>query len=257
MQTPSTDTQRSLHVSADPEQLALHAAECIIRRGREAIQARGRFRLALAGGSTPRKTYRALAAEPCRGQLDWDRVEWFFGDERDVPAGHADSNARMARETLLDALPVAERNIHPMRHDGASLRRDAARYGALLRRRLPAAADGWPVLDLVLLGLGADGHTASLFPGTCILHERQLSVAAVYVPQHSGWRLSLTLPTLEHARGLMFLVSGRDKAAALAAALQPSPGSPLPVNLLHPTGTVSWWCDRDAAAALPQGGDLQ
>lgn len=245
----------TVQISATPQQLAFAAAEQIIVTGQEAIAARGMFALCLAGGTTPRATYEALASDEFRRRLDWSRVEIFFGDERDVPPTHAESNFRMAREALLDRVAVPAQQVHPMRHENTSLRRDAALYAGLLRRRLPCSADGWPQMDLVLLGLGRDGHTASLFPATCILHERQLRVAAVYVPQQRGWRLSLTVPTLNHARKLVFLVSGREKAAALEAALATAPPKLLPVHLLAPDGEVLWLCDRQAASDLRQPED--
>ncbi len=239
----------------DPQQLAEAAADRLAAVAREAIAARGRFQVALAGGQTPRRLYRLLADDPARHELDWSRVEVFFGDERDVPPDDPQSNFRMARETLLDHVPLDAGRIHPMRTRSASLRRDAARYGALLRRRTVADGDGWPQLDLVLLGLGRDGHTASLFPATCVLHELQLTVAAVYVPQQKGWRLTLTIPVLERARQLLFLVSGADKSGALARTLSPQTSEPLlPVQRLKPRGEVAWYCDRAAASGLSAAG---
>ncbi len=246
---------RVVQILEDPQQLADAAAHRLAAVAREAIAARGCFQVALAGGQTPRRLYRLLAADPARYELDWSRVEVFFGDERDVPPDHPQSNFRMARETLLDHVPLGVERIHPMRTRSASLRRDAACYGALLRRRTIADSEGWPQLDLVLLGLGRDGHTASLFPATCVLHERQLAVAAVYVPQQNGWRLTLTIPVLERARQLLFLVSGADKSDALARALSPETSEPLlPVQRLQPRGEVEWYCDRAAASALSAAG---
>lgn len=241
----------SIQISDDAEAMAQTVRRRLVALGGEAVAARGCFRLALAGGSTPRILYRRLAEPEPGANLDWRRVEVFFSDERDVPPDHPDSNYRMARETLLDHVPIPPAQVHPMRTATCSLRRDSARYGAALRRLLPSAGGGWPRFDLALLGLGTDGHTASLFPGTCVLHERTLSVAAVYVPQLQQWRMSLTLPVLEHARHLWFLVSGAAKAETLAAALaQAGRGTRLPVQLLQPRGHVEWFCDRAAASAL-------
>lgn len=243
--------QGQVRISPDPEALAHAAAERIWMLGREAVATRGRFCIALAGGSTPAALYRVLAAS-VPADWAWSAVQVFFGDERDVPPDHPRSNARMAKEALLDHISIPSANVHTMRSASASLRRDAALYSAALRRHAPCADDDWPQLDLILLGLGTDGHTASLFPGTCVLHERQLRVAAVYVPQQREWRLSLTLPVLEHARHLLFLVAGADKRAALAAALAgPGEAKPLPVHRLQPRGQVEWWCDRAAAQNLP------
>lgn len=251
MNSIETDTPPMSHpaqISGSPAELAQAAARRVVTLGREALAARGCFRMALAGGNTPRALYRVLAEPENRSALDWAHVEVFFSDERDVASEHSDSNFRMASETLLQHVPIPASNVHPMRTARVSLRRDAARYAAMLRRRVPLGESGWPQLDLILLGLGADGHTASLFPGTCVLHERQLTVAAVYVPQQRGWRLTLTLPVLDHAHHLLFLVSGQSKAEALAAALsEPREGKPSPVQLLRPRGQVEWFCDRAAA----------
>lgn len=253
MYSAMTVTQQHMlevDVVSDPQALARAAARRLVGWADEAIAARGRFLIALAGGQTPRTLYRLLAGDDYRTTLEWPRLEFFFSDERDVPPDHPDSNYRMAHETLLDHVPLHRDQVHPMRSATASLRRDAARYSALLRRRAPASDDGWPQLDVVLLGLGSDGHTASLFPGTCVLHERQLPVAAVHVPQQHGWRLTLTPPVLEHARRLLFLVSGANKAEVLARALSPQPQRVLPVQALRPRGEVHWLCDRAAAAHL-------
>lgn len=249
---PNPCLEGRIHISDNADALARDAAARIWALGRRAVEARGRFCIALAGGSTPRILYRTLAAT-VPAHWSWADVQVFFGDERDVPPDHPDSNARMARETLLDQIPIPAQNVHPMRSADASLRRDAARYAAVLRRLVPSSEDGWPQLDLILLGLGSDGHIASLFPGTCVLHERQLSVAAVHVPQQRSWRLSLTLPVLERARHLLFLVAGADKSRVLAAA-RAGPGSAgsLPVHRLQPRGEVEWFCDRAAAAHLTE-----
>ncbi len=245
----------AVQIFEDPQQLAEAAAGQFAAAARDAIAARGCFRVALAGGQTPRRLYRLLADHPAPHAVDWSRVDVFFGDERDVPPDHPQSNFRMARETLLDHVALDAERIHPMRTRSASLRRDAARYGALLRRRTVADADGWPQLDLVLLGVGRDGHTASLFPATCVLHELQLTVAAVYVPQQNGWRLTLTIPVLERARQLLFLVSGAEKSSALARTLSPAANEPLlPVQRLQSRGEVAWFCDRAAASDLPAAG---
>ena len=235
------DWQR--HVHRDRNALAEAVAERIV-----ALAGSGRperpFQLALAGGRTPRDVYRRLQDH----DLDWAAVEVWFGDERDVAPMHPDSNYRMAQETLLDRVPVPAERIHPMRTPGTGLRQDAARYARLLRTRL-ADAHGWPRFDLVLLGLGRDGHTASLFPHTCVLHQRDLAVAAVHVPQLRAWRMSLTLPVLEHAAHLLFLVSGADKAPVLRQAWDPAPTLDLPVLRIHAQGLVEWHVDRAAAGS--------
>ncbi|GAO02397.1 6-phosphogluconolactonase [Anaeromyxobacter sp. PSR-1] len=207
--------------AADPAGLARAAAEEVARRAGEAVAARGRFAVALAGGSTPRALYEVLAdpAAPWRGRVPWARTEVWFGDERCVPPDHPDSNYRMAREALLDRVaPAAVHRIEGERPPAEA----AARYEAALRR--DAEPDGAPPrLDLVLLGLGADGHTASLFPGSPALDERARWVAAPFVPAVGAHRVTLTLPVLERARAIAFLVSGAGKRAALGRLLAAGP----------------------------------
>jgi 6-phosphogluconolactonase len=156
----------------------------------------------------------------------------------------------MAREAMLDRVPIPSSQIHPLCQTPQAPEDDAARYARLLDEQLPAAADGMPVFDLILLGMGGDGHTASLFPGTPILDERSHSVAAVHVPKLDSWRVSLTLPVLEHARRLLFLVAGSDKAAMVERVLGGANGEPVPVQRIQAGGEVEWHLDADAAALL-------
>ena len=239
-----------VRVAPDPEGAAVVAAEAVAGAARAAIAARGAFHLALAGGRTPLPLYRRLAAEPAL--LDWSRVHVWFGDERAVPWDHPESNYRMAREALLDRVPVPAGQVHPIRARTAYIRQDAAAYGERMRRLLPPGAHGFPALDLVLLGLGADGHTASLFPGTCILHHRDRPVEANYVPQLRAWRISLTYPALEDAREALFLVTGPEKAGAVRRTLCPAPaGAPTPAGRLCAARRTRWALDAAAAARLP------
>ncbi|ABC81213.1 6-phosphogluconolactonase [Anaeromyxobacter dehalogenans] len=206
---------------ADPAALARAAAEEVARRAEAAVAARGRFAIALAGGSTPRALYGVLAdpAAPWRARVPWARTEVWFGDERCVPPDHPDSNYRMAREALLDRVaPAAVHRIEGERPPADA----AARYEAALRQAAGAAGEP-PRLDLVLLGLGADGHTASLFPDSPALRERARWVAAPFVPAVGAHRVTLTLPVLERARAIAFLVSGAGKRAALERLLAAGP----------------------------------
>jgi 6-phosphogluconolactonase len=217
-----------LTVAADLASLATAAAADIRALAAAAIAARGRFRIALAGGSTPRALYPHLVTG-----IDWARADVFFGDERAVPPDDPQSNYRMARETLLDPARVPEANVFRWRAEAADLDGAARDYEQALRARGEP-----PWLDLALLGLGPDGHTASLFPGT--------TAVAVEVPRMATRRLTLTYPTLLGAAHVMFLVTGAEKRAALADVLRP--GSTLPAaRIIQRSVPVRILCDADAA----------
>ena len=201
-----------------------------------AIAARGRFRIALAGGSTPRALYPHLVTG-----IDWTRTDVFFGDERAVPPDDPQSNYRMARETLLEPARVLDANVFRWQAESPDLDAAARDYEQALRAR-----DAPPWIDLALLGLGPDGHTASLFPGTAALAVEDRLAVAVEVPQLATRRLTLTYPALLGAAHVVFLVAGREKRAALADVLRP--GSTLPAaRIIQRSATVRILCDADAA----------
>lgn len=242
-----------LLVLDDPAAVAQEAARRFTALAGEAVQARGRFAVALSGGSTPRSLFALLADEPYRDRVPWDRVEVFWGDERWVPPTHPDSNYRLAREALLDHVPIPPERIHPIPAGEGDPAAAAAAYEAELARVLGGVPGGPPpALDLVLLGLGADGHTASLFPGTAGLAERRRWTVAHQVPQLRTWRVTLTWPVLNHAAQLLVLVVGADKAAALQAVLEgPEDVRRWPAQGIRPEGgRLAWLVDRAAAARL-------
>lgn len=240
------------------EEIGRIAAAEFIRAGLAAIADRGRFHVALAGGLTPRRAYQLLGADPFRRQLDWTRVEFFWGDERAVPPGHHDSNYRMAREAMLDRLAVKESQIHRMRGEVEPLEVAAHEYQELMARIFRVPPNGPPpVFDLILLGLGADGHTASIFPGTPAVRELFRWVMPNVRPGVArGERLTLTVPVLNRARVVTFLVTGKDKAEAVATILEGGgEAEPPPARLVAPpAGQVEWLLDREAASALRQSG---
>lgn len=226
------------------------AAQEVVARAQAAASLRGRFTLALAGGRTPQALHALLAdpAQPFRARVPWARTEVFFGDERCVPPGHPDSNYRAAREALLAHVPLPERQVHRMRGEDPDPAASARAYETELRAAL-GPGEGVPRLDLVLLGVGPDGHTASLFPGTAALEPSGELVAANHVPRLGAWRLTFTLPLLDAARAVVFLVSGEEKAAAVAAALEG--GADVPAARVRPNrGDLLWVLDAAAASGL-------
>jgi len=246
---------RTIRIFADVQALSEAAAHEWVRCSREAVAARGRFTVALSGGSTPKRLYHLLAAEPFRSQIDWGRVEIFWGDERCVPPDHADSNYHMAREAMLAHLPIPTEHVHRIEAERAD--RDAAawNYTDVLGRvfKDTVYADGPPpAFDLILLGMGPDGHTASLFPHTKALDETKRWVVANHVPQLNTDRLTLTRPILNRAREVLFLVAGADKAERLVEVLAgPADPKRLPSQSIQPDGQLVWFVDRAAAARLP------
>ncbi|HZS40628.1 MAG TPA: 6-phosphogluconolactonase [Polyangia bacterium] len=231
---------REIVVLDDADQVAAAGAERFTAACERAIAkngARGTFRVALAGGSTPRAMYVKLTGSPFCERIDWARVEIFFGDERCVPPDHADSNFRMAREALLDHVPLDAKHVH--RVEGEKDPEAAARaYEAILPERI----------DLVLLGMGPDGHTASLFPGTPAIAERARRAMAVYVEKLKSWRVTLTAPVLSAAEEVVVMTVGDEKADALALALE-GPDGAVPIQLVKPR-RMTWLIDRAAAKKL-------
>lgn len=241
-----------LVVAPDAGRLAEAAAERVAGIAAETVARAGRFTVALAGGATPKALYARLAAEPYRWRVPWHEIHVFWGDERCVGPEHPESNYRMAAEALLRRVPVPPGQIHRMRGEDPDPERAAADYERLLREVFQVAPGVPPRLDLVLLGLGADGHTASLFPGTPALRETTRLVAAVSAERLGVSRLTLTLPVLNAAAVILFLVSGEAKAEALRAVLEPTrPEPPLPARLVRPRdGTLTWLVDAAAARLL-------
>ncbi|RNC67950.1 MAG: 6-phosphogluconolactonase [Desulfuromonadales bacterium] len=237
-------------VYADLDALSRAAAELFASQALKAVKERGRFVVLLAGGETPRHTYELLAEEPFRGLVPWEEVHVFWGDERCVSAGDPRSNARMARLALLDRVPIPPEQIHPVA--GARPPRQAAEeYEALLRAFFATAP---PRFDLIFLGLGDDGHTASLFPGSAALEERERWTAVTQRPGDAIHRVTLTAPLINQAALVAFLVAGGGKAAVLSELLETPPGPDLlPARLIRPVkGELLWFVDREAASLLVQ-----
>jgi 6-phosphogluconolactonase len=234
-----------------PQELFAAAAEEVVRAANEAVAQRGRFTIALAGGSTPKSLYNLLATN-ARTALPWDRMFFFWGDERHVPPTDPDSNYRMADETMLAKIPVAAANVFRMKTENPDAAAVAEDYEQTLRKFFQPEPGQVPGFDLILLGMGPDGHTASLFPGTAALQEKSRLVLANWVEKMKTYRITLTLPVLNAARCVIFLVSGTDKAAALHAVLEEDvPGEQYPAKLVRPRqGKLIWLVDRAAASTL-------
>jgi 6-phosphogluconolactonase len=237
-----------------PQELFAAAAEEVVRTANEAVAKRGRFSIALSGGSTPKNLYNLLATN-ARTALPWDRMFFFWGDERHVPPNDPDSNYRMADEIMLSKIPVAAGNVFRIKAENADAAAVAEAYEQTLRKFFALEPGQFPRFDLILLGMGPDGHTASLFPGTAALQERSRLVVANWVEKMKTHRITLTLPVLNAAHCVAFLVSGTDKATVLRAVLEENvPAEQYPSRLVRPSdGKLIWLIDRAAASQLTGG----
>jgi len=240
------------HVFPDADQLSRAAADEVAGAAERAIAVCGRFTIALSGGSTPRRLFQLLAESPYRERIRWPRVEFFWGDERTVPPDHPDSNFRMANEALLHKLDIPACNLHRMQGERTDLAAAARDYAAEIGRVFATSAGVPPSLDLVLLGMGPEGHTASLFPNTIALEQTSHWVVANHVQVKGTYRLTLTAPMINRAAQVMFLLAGADKAAILAEVLEgPHDPQRLPSQLIRPTaGSLHFFLDQAAAAQL-------
>jgi 6-phosphogluconolactonase len=241
-----------IRVLADPDAVAHAAADLFVDIADEASRARGRVTVALAGGSTPRRLYALLAdpAQPHRHRGPWAVCHFFWGDERHVPPDHPESNAGMALDAMISRLPIPETQVHRIPAERPDAAAAAREYERVLREFFGDVP--FPVFDLVLLGMGADGHTASLLPGTDAVREKTRWVAATWVEKFKSFRITLTAPAINRARHVIFMVAGSDKAAAVRDVLEGPPDAErLPAQLIRPTsGSLTWLLDRAAAAAL-------
>jgi 6-phosphogluconolactonase len=233
-----------IEVLADPPSLARHVAEWMTAL---ALAAPGPFRVSLSGGSTPKALYELLASNAFIGRFPWRRVHWYWGDERFVAYDDPDSNFRMTREAMLSKAPIPQENINPIPTDGDP-DAAAARYERTLQTAYGAAVldPARPLFDLTLLGLGADGHTASLLPGEAVLEERRRWVAAVSHGRPEV-RITMTYPAIDSSRHVAFLVVGKEKAPVLAAIR--AGDSELPSARVNPVGDLVWFVDEAAAGA--------
>jgi|HubBroStandDraft_6_1064221.scaffolds.fasta_scaffold67541_1 6-phosphogluconolactonase len=226
------------------------AAQEFVRCAGQAIAARGSFSVALSGGSTPKGLYGLLTIDEFRGQVAWDKVFLFWGDERSVPPDDGDSNYRMANEAMLSKLPLAASQIFRIRGE-IDAAQAAAEYEQALQKHFQLAAGAFPSIDLVLLGMGPDGHTASLFPGTKALQEQRRLVVSNWVGKFYTQRITMTAPVLTNAQNILFLVNGADKAQPLKAVLEgPFEPAQLPSQLILSAAAKTLWLVDPSAAKL-------
>ncbi len=225
-------------VSDNANSLFTDSASNIVAYANECVDSKGSCHIALAGGSTPERLYLKLSSDPLIEQMPWSSCQFYFGDERMVAHDHADSNYAMARRALFDRAPVPAENIHPVPTHCAQASDCAAESETLLAHISS--------LDLVLLGIGQDGHTASLFPHTDILDEQHKDVCAVYVDKLHAWRISLTYPCINRAKRVMVLAQGADKAAIVQEILYGDQQQSYPITAVQPQGELIWNLDHDA-----------
>jgi 6-phosphogluconolactonase len=232
-----------IKVSTTPAEVALQAAEFVANSAQRIIAEKGSFSLALSGGRTPKALYGLLADEPFRSQVDWAKVEFFFGDERCVPPDSADSNYHMAREALFSRAPIPGDNIYRIRGE-IDPNEAAKEYGKMLKEKF---GDGG--IDLVLLGMGDDGHTASLFPHTAALKETHHRCVANFVEKLNAWRVTLSAPFINRSGAVLVMVEGAEKAKRVQEVLEGERDPQrLPIQLINPeSGRMIWLLDAGAA----------
>jgi 6-phosphogluconolactonase len=242
-------SQPQVRVLGSPQELFHAAAEKFCALGPDAIKKHGRFSVALSGGSTPRGMHQELVTN-FSSCLPWDKVFFFWGDERHVPPDSSDSNYRMAHETLLSKLPIPSKNIFRVPSELPDAREAARKYAESVQKFFDPPPNSFPRFDFILLGMGPDGHTASLFPGTAALQDQDNFVVANWVEKLNTFRITFTYPVLDNAVSVMFLVSGDEKAEMVRRALKDSSAN-LPCQRVHPgNGELVWYLDKGAAVKL-------
>lgn len=243
------ESPADIRVFPDPETLSLAAAKLFVTLSREAVASRGKFPVALSGGSTPEKFYALLAAEPYRDIIDWRNVHVFWADERCVPEDDPESNFKLAYDMFLSKVPVPGANVHRVKGELGPARA-SGEYEAELRRFFGPPET--PSFDFIVLGAGEDGHTASLFPGSSSVAEKAALAVPVYPGAAKLDRVTLTLPVLNNAGHVLFLVTGRAKADIVAKILGPGKNKErYPAGLVRPVrGRLSWFLDKEAAAKI-------
>ena len=239
---------KNIHAYPNKEKLVAATTERIADCIEQAIQQNGLCNMALSGGNTPGGIFSLLGSSPYSDRLDWSKLHLFWGDERMVLPEHQDSNFRLVQETLLEHIKIPDENVHRMRGEIAP-EEAAAEYAELLHNHFKESP---PCFDLMLLGLGGDGHTASLFPGTDAVEECEKHAVAVFVPKLDAWRVTLTLPVLNAARKILFLVSGKSKSEMVQRIMSnKQPDKEIPATMVNPqNGELHWMLDSDAMVLI-------
>ena len=242
-----------LIIEKDSAGLCQRAATDLLALVKASVDQGRPFHIALAGGTTPKALYALMAGSPFSEEMPWEHIRFFFGDERTVPKDHPDSNFHMAMETLLSKVPVSEGQIHRIHGELDNADEAAALYDEELGQYLPRDDQGVSQFDLVLLGLGPDGHVASLFPGTQILENCHSRAAAVWVEKFNTWRISITFPMINHARNVWMFVSGEAKADIVHQVIKDrAEQARYPVEKIRPEGQQVWYLDAAAASRLKE-----
>lgn len=239
-----------INICRDLDDVTGQLAGKFLALSREAVARGGRFTVCLSGGSTPRALYSLLAAPELRDAVPWQQTHLFWGDERCVSHDSPDSNFKMVNDALISRVPIPEANVHPTSGQDGDPAAAARRYEDEIKRFFNLEAGQFPCFDLILLGMGPDGHTASLFPGSEALLEKKRIVTANFVGKFNTYRITLTLPAINQAQNVVFMVAGAEKSSMLSTVLH-SPQAVFPASLIAPLkGTLEWFVDEAAAAEL-------
>ena len=241
-----------IRIVKDPTQLARVAADEFKRLAKDTVENKGIFNVALSGGSTPKAMFDLLSSDPWRATIPWSKTHFFWGDERHVPPDDEDSNYRMTKEHLFSKIPIPPENIHRIEAESSNAESAAAKYERELKQHFNLSETEIPRFDLVFLGMGDDGHTASLFPGTDVVHESKYLVAAPWVEKFDSRRITFTPRVINNSDRIIFLVKGEEKADALVEVIEGEKNPDLyPAQIINPNhGSVLWLCDRASCSKL-------
>ena len=247
-----SNSKPEIRIVDDPIELARAAANEFEQLAKNAVESQGSFNVALSGGSTPKAMFDLLSGDRCKTTIPWSKIHLFWGDERHVPPDDEDSNYRMTKEHLLSKIDIPSENVHRVEAEDSNAQQVAANYQKHLQQYFNLSEAEIPQFDLVFLGMGDDGHTASLFPGTDVVHDTENLVAAPLVEKFNSHRITLTPKVINNSDRVIFLVKGKEKADALVRVIEGEKDIDLyPAQIVNPThGSVLWLCDRASCSKL-------